>query len=139
MTDSQNSHYKSKSKALQPACLRSVIYYTSLRNFVLTAKTKGVKKEFFLLPKCSLLLSPKSIANSLGKFDENVLVTPPLQGTFIFSVAIYQPLKFNKTYIYPTWAYALGWFLGLFCVLVVPLWILFKLVQMKGTVWQVCT
>lgn len=73
----------------------------------------------------------------VGKFDEKVLI-PPLQGTFIFSVAIYKPLKFNKTYIYPTWAYALGWFLGLFCVLVVPLWVIFKLVQMKGTVWQVC-
>lgn len=95
-------------------------------------------RKNFLLPKCSLLLSFKSIANSVGKFYENVLVSPP-QGTFIFSVAIYQPLKFNKTYIYPTWAYALGWFLGLFCVLVVPLWIIFKLVQMKGTVWQVCT
>lgn len=59
------------------------------------------------------------------------------QGTFIFSLVRYNPLKFNKTYVYPTWAYALGWCLGLFCVLVVPLWIIFKVTQMKGTVWQV--
>ncbi|TMS19397.1 Sodium- and chloride-dependent GABA transporter 2 [Larimichthys crocea] len=57
-------------------------------------------------------------------------------GTFIFSVVKYKPLKFNKTYIYPAWAYALGWSLGLFCVLLVPLWIIFKMAQMKGTVWQ---
>ncbi|XP_047437780.1 sodium- and chloride-dependent GABA transporter 2-like isoform X1 [Mugil cephalus] len=64
-------------------------------------------------------------------------ITPAVcMGTFIFSVVKYQPLKFNKTYIYPTWAYALGWFLGLFCVLLVPLWIIFKVTQMKGTVIQ---
>lgn len=61
------------------------------------------------------------------------------QGTFIFSVVKYKPLKFNKTYVYPTWAYALGWSLGLFCVLLVPLWIVFKMTQMKGTLSQVCT
>uniref|UniRef100_A0A8C5I2C8 Transporter n=1 Tax=Gouania willdenowi TaxID=441366 RepID=A0A8C5I2C8_GOUWI len=49
-----------------------------------------------------------------------------------------EPLKFNKTYSYPTWAYALGWFLGLLCVLLVPLWIIFKVTQMKGTMMQVC-
>uniref|UniRef100_A0A8D3DGY8 Transporter n=1 Tax=Scophthalmus maximus TaxID=52904 RepID=A0A8D3DGY8_SCOMX len=64
-------------------------------------------------------------------------ITPAVSlGTFIFSVVKYKPLKFNKTYVYPTWAYALGWFLGLFCVLLVPLWIIFKLTQMKGTISQ---
>lgn len=61
------------------------------------------------------------------------------QGTFIFNVVKYNPLKFNKTYIYPTWAYALGWSLGLFCVLLVPLWMVYKTSQMKGTVLQVST
>uniref|UniRef100_A0A3Q3A541 Uncharacterized protein n=1 Tax=Kryptolebias marmoratus TaxID=37003 RepID=A0A3Q3A541_KRYMA len=62
-------------------------------------------------------------------------VTPAVcLGTFIFSVVRYKPLKFNKTYIYPEWAYALGWFLGLFCVLLVPMWIIFKMTQMEGTV-----
>ncbi|XP_035800300.1 sodium- and chloride-dependent GABA transporter 2-like isoform X1 [Amphiprion ocellaris] len=64
-------------------------------------------------------------------------ITPAVcLGTFVFSVAKYKPLKFNKTYIYPTWAYALGWSLGLFCVLLVPLWIIFKVTTMKGTLWQ---
>uniref|UniRef100_A0A8C5HYL2 Transporter n=1 Tax=Gouania willdenowi TaxID=441366 RepID=A0A8C5HYL2_GOUWI len=66
-------------------------------------------------------------------------VTPTVcLGTFLFSVVKYKPLKFNKTYSYPTWAYALGWFLGLLCVLLVPLWIIFKVTQMKGTMMQVC-
>ncbi|CAB1415365.1 unnamed protein product [Pleuronectes platessa] len=64
-------------------------------------------------------------------------VTPGVcLGTFIFSLVKYKPLKFNKTYTYPTWAYALGWCLGLFCVLLIPLWIIFKLTQMKGTISQ---
>uniref|UniRef100_A0AAQ4R924 Transporter n=1 Tax=Gasterosteus aculeatus aculeatus TaxID=481459 RepID=A0AAQ4R924_GASAC len=65
-------------------------------------------------------------------------ITPTVcLGTFVFSLVKYKPLKFNKTYVYPPWAYALGWCLGLFCVLLVPLWIVFKLMQMKGTVGQV--
>ncbi|KAI3369415.1 hypothetical protein L3Q82_007635 [Scortum barcoo] len=64
-------------------------------------------------------------------------ITPTVcLGTFIFSVVKYKPLKFNKTYVYPTWAYALGWFLGLFCVFLVPMWIIFKVTQMKGSIWQ---
>ncbi|XP_068450306.1 sodium- and chloride-dependent GABA transporter 2-like [Clinocottus analis] len=64
-------------------------------------------------------------------------ITPTVcLSTFIFSLVRYKPLKFNKTYIYPNWAYALGWSLGMLCVLLVPLWIIFKLVQMKGTIGQ---
>lgn len=68
-----------------------------------------------------------------------IVVLFPWQGTFIISLVRYKPLKFNKTYVYPTWAYALGWCLGLFCVLLVPLWMIFKLTQMKGTIGEVCT
>ncbi|XP_036388648.1 sodium- and chloride-dependent GABA transporter 2-like [Megalops cyprinoides] len=64
-------------------------------------------------------------------------VTPAVcTGTFIFSIVKYKPLKFNKTYLYPDWAYVLGWFLGLFSVLLVPLWIVYKITQSKATVWQ---
>uniref|UniRef100_A0A672YP74 Transporter n=1 Tax=Sphaeramia orbicularis TaxID=375764 RepID=A0A672YP74_9TELE len=67
-----------------------------------------------------------------------IYITPTVcMGTFICSVVRYKALKFNKTYVYPTWAYALGWFLGLFCVLLVPLWIIYRVTQMKGTVLQV--
>ncbi|KAJ3603077.1 hypothetical protein NHX12_030821 [Muraenolepis orangiensis] len=64
-------------------------------------------------------------------------VTPAIcLGTFIFSVANYQALTFNKTYVYPRWAYVLGWCLGLFCVFLVPLWIVCKVSQMKGGLMQ---
>ncbi|XP_034022336.1 solute carrier family 6 member 11a isoform X1 [Thalassophryne amazonica] len=64
-------------------------------------------------------------------------ITPVVcMSTFICSVMRYKALKFNKTYVYPTWAYALGWFLGMFCVLLVPLWIIYKVYRMKGTVCQ---
>uniref|UniRef100_A0A3P9LS64 Transporter n=1 Tax=Oryzias latipes TaxID=8090 RepID=A0A3P9LS64_ORYLA len=66
-----------------------------------------------------------------------LFVTPSVcLGTFIFSVVRYRPLKFNKTYIYPSWAYTLGWTLGLLCVIMVPLWIIFKMSQMEGTTKQ---
>ncbi|XP_036839794.1 sodium- and chloride-dependent GABA transporter 2 isoform X2 [Oncorhynchus mykiss] len=64
-------------------------------------------------------------------------VTPTVcLGTFIFSLVQYKPLKFNKTYLYPDWAYALGWFLGLACVALVPLWMIWKVYRSKLTVWQ---
>ncbi|XP_061083816.1 sodium- and chloride-dependent GABA transporter 2-like isoform X2 [Conger conger] len=64
-------------------------------------------------------------------------VTPVVcAGTFILSLVRYQPLKFNLTYVYPDWAYVLGWSLGLFSVLLVPFWIIFKIAQSKETVWQ---
>lgn len=64
-------------------------------------------------------------------------ILPSFQGTFIFNIVQYQPLKFNKTYVYPDWAYILGWFLGLFCVFLVPLWIIYKLTRSKMSAWQV--
>lgn len=66
-----------------------------------------------------------------------MLLFVSLQGTFIFSLVQYKPLKFNKTYLYPDWAYALGWFLGLACVALVPLWMIWKVYRSKLTVWQV--
>uniref|UniRef100_A0A3Q4C0P8 Uncharacterized protein n=1 Tax=Mola mola TaxID=94237 RepID=A0A3Q4C0P8_MOLML len=45
--------------------------------------------------------------------------------TFIFSLVKYTPLKFNNTYEYPWWGYALGWFLTLSSTLMVPFWMLY--------------
>ncbi|TKS71365.1 Sodium- and chloride-dependent GABA transporter 3 [Collichthys lucidus] len=95
---------------------------TSVTDMFPTVFRRAYRRELLLLCLCSVCF-----------FLGLLLVT---EGTFIFSVVKYKPLKFNKTYIYPAWAYALGWSLGLFCVLLVPLWIIFKMTQMKGTVWQ---
>ncbi|MGH0143692.1 UNVERIFIED_CONTAM: hypothetical protein FKN15_018549 [Acipenser sinensis] len=55
-------------------------------------------------------------------------------GTFIFSLVKYTPLKYNRTYEYPAWGYILGWFLALSSMVLVPLWIVFKLIRTKGTI-----
>ncbi|XP_048463693.1 sodium- and chloride-dependent GABA transporter 2-like isoform X1 [Rhincodon typus] len=54
-------------------------------------------------------------------------------GTCIFSLINYSPLKYNKTYVYPVWSYALGWLLAFSSVLCVPLCILYKICMTKGT------
>ncbi|XP_067906761.1 sodium- and chloride-dependent GABA transporter 2-like isoform X3 [Heterodontus francisci] len=54
-------------------------------------------------------------------------------GTFIFSLIDYTPLKYNKTYVYPTWGYVLGWLLALSSMLCIPSWILYKICTTKGS------
>ncbi|XP_078424696.1 sodium- and chloride-dependent GABA transporter 2-like [Cetorhinus maximus] len=54
-------------------------------------------------------------------------------GTFIFSLVKYTPLKYNKTYVYPTWGYVLGWLLAFSSMFCVPFWILYKICTTKGS------
>ncbi|XP_019748344.1 sodium- and chloride-dependent GABA transporter 2-like isoform X7 [Hippocampus comes] len=57
-------------------------------------------------------------------------------GTFIYYLIGYQPLTFNRSYVYPTWAYVLGWMMALSSILLVPIWALYKLSTAKGTLSQ---
>ncbi|XP_035241058.1 sodium- and chloride-dependent GABA transporter 2-like isoform X3 [Anguilla anguilla] len=57
-------------------------------------------------------------------------------GSFIFYVVDYQPLTFNRWYVYPDWAYVLGWLLALSSVVLVPGWSLVKLSLSTGTLRQ---
>ncbi|XP_071383100.1 sodium- and chloride-dependent GABA transporter 2-like [Centroberyx affinis] len=57
-------------------------------------------------------------------------------GTLVFSLLKYSPLKFNNTYVYPWWAYWIGWFLALSSLAMIPITMIFKLAQGKGTLWQ---
>ncbi|XP_041659474.1 sodium- and chloride-dependent GABA transporter 2-like isoform X2 [Cheilinus undulatus] len=64
-------------------------------------------------------------------------ITPCVStGILLFSVVKFTPLKYNNTYEYPWWGYALGLFLALTSVLMAPLWILFKLATTPGTLRQ---
>ncbi|XP_029372640.1 sodium- and chloride-dependent GABA transporter 2-like [Echeneis naucrates] len=56
--------------------------------------------------------------------------------TFICSFVRYEPLKFNRWYVYPVWAYTLGWVLALSSILMVPGWALLKLATGSGTFIQ---
>ncbi|KAM6932895.1 sodium- and chloride-dependent GABA transporter 2-like [Xenentodon cancila] len=57
-------------------------------------------------------------------------------GAFICSLVKYQPLTFNRWYVYPSWAYVLGWLMALSSILLVPGWALYKLGTGTGTLSQ---
>uniref|UniRef100_A0AAQ5ZB48 Transporter n=1 Tax=Amphiprion ocellaris TaxID=80972 RepID=A0AAQ5ZB48_AMPOC len=64
-------------------------------------------------------------------------VTPAIcTCTFLFSLIKYTPLKFNNTYEYPWWGYALGGFFTLSSTLLVPLWMLYAVCVTPGTLKQ---
>uniref|UniRef100_A0A669BDZ0 Transporter n=1 Tax=Oreochromis niloticus TaxID=8128 RepID=A0A669BDZ0_ORENI len=56
--------------------------------------------------------------------------------TFLFSLIKYTPLKFNNTYEYPWWGYAIGGLFTLSSTLMVPLWILYAVCITPGTLRQ---
>uniref|UniRef100_A0A4W4EQ42 Transporter n=1 Tax=Electrophorus electricus TaxID=8005 RepID=A0A4W4EQ42_ELEEL len=58
-------------------------------------------------------------------------VTPV--GTFVFSLVKYTPLKFNNTYEYPWWGYAIGGFFTLSSTLIIPLWMVYKISNTSGS------
>uniref|UniRef100_A0A673J5L4 Transporter n=1 Tax=Sinocyclocheilus rhinocerous TaxID=307959 RepID=A0A673J5L4_9TELE len=56
--------------------------------------------------------------------------------SFVCSVVEYEPLTFNRWYVYPDWAYALGWLLALSSILLVPGWAMGRLLAGKGSLKQ---
>ncbi|KAG9277121.1 sodium- and chloride-dependent GABA transporter 2-like [Astyanax mexicanus] len=64
-------------------------------------------------------------------------VTPIIcTGTFVFSLVKYTPLKFNNTYEYPWWGYAIGGFFTLSSTLLVPLWMMYAVCKTPGSMRQ---
>ncbi|XP_064858558.1 solute carrier family 6 member 22, tandem duplicate 2 [Oncorhynchus nerka] len=57
-------------------------------------------------------------------------------GTLVFSLVKYTPLKFNNTYEYPWWGYAIGGFFTLSSTLLVPFWMLYKMSVTAGSLRQ---
>ncbi|KAF6731574.1 Sodium- and chloride-dependent GABA transporter 2 [Oryzias melastigma] len=57
-------------------------------------------------------------------------------GTFIFSIVKYSPLKFSSNYVYPLWANILGWFIATVSLLLIPLFVLLKVIQGEGSLRQ---
>ncbi|XP_029483202.1 sodium- and chloride-dependent GABA transporter 2-like isoform X1 [Oncorhynchus nerka] len=56
--------------------------------------------------------------------------------SFILHMVDYKPLKFNRWYMYPDWAYALGWAMALSSILLVPLWGIGKICVGTGSLRQ---
>ncbi|XP_017349074.1 sodium- and chloride-dependent GABA transporter 2 [Ictalurus punctatus] len=57
-------------------------------------------------------------------------------GSFIFYLARYTPLVYNNVYIYPDWAYILGWLMSSFPPVLVITWGVVKLFTHSGTLKQ---
>ncbi|XP_070703483.1 sodium- and chloride-dependent betaine transporter-like [Pempheris klunzingeri] len=55
---------------------------------------------------------------------------------FICSFLDYQPLTSSDGYVYPRWAYCLGWAMALSSVVVVPIWAVGKICLTEGTLRQ---
>ncbi|CAB1348153.1 unnamed protein product [Coregonus sp. 'balchen'] len=53
--------------------------------------------------------------------------------SFICSLVEYQPLTFNRWYVYPGWVYVLGWLLALSSILLVPGWALLQICTGTGS------
>uniref|UniRef100_A0A3P8UQS8 Transporter n=1 Tax=Cynoglossus semilaevis TaxID=244447 RepID=A0A3P8UQS8_CYNSE len=64
------------------------------------------------------------------------LYVTPLVSLVSLSGRQYQPLTFNRWYVYPAWAYVLGWLLALSSILLVPGWALYKLGTGTGSLSQ---
>ncbi|KAH0630190.1 hypothetical protein JD844_012904 [Phrynosoma platyrhinos] len=63
-----------------------------------------------------------------------IVITPILcVGCFIFSLAKYTPLTYNKVYIYPEWAIGLGWILALSSMICIPLVMVVRIIQSDGS------
>ncbi|XP_078143767.1 sodium- and chloride-dependent GABA transporter 2-like [Centroberyx gerrardi] len=64
-------------------------------------------------------------------------ITPSLcTGILLFSLVKFTPLKYNTTYQYPWWGYAIGICLALSSALLVPLWFLYSMTVTSGTLRQ---
>ncbi|XP_058260011.1 sodium- and chloride-dependent GABA transporter 2-like isoform X2 [Hemibagrus wyckioides] len=58
------------------------------------------------------------------------------EGTFVFSLVKYTPLKLNNLYEYPWWGYALGGFFTLSSTMLVPLWMVYAFYKTPGSISQ---
>uniref|UniRef100_A0A3B3BI31 Transporter n=1 Tax=Oryzias melastigma TaxID=30732 RepID=A0A3B3BI31_ORYME len=57
-------------------------------------------------------------------------------GTLVFLLLKHSPLMFSNTYVYPWWAYRIGWFLATSSLSTIPLNMIWKLSKGEGTLWQ---
>ncbi|XP_068192487.1 sodium- and chloride-dependent GABA transporter 2-like [Antennarius striatus] len=61
-------------------------------------------------------------------------ITPLIfMASFICMLLNYQPLTSSRGYVYPDWAYALGWTMACFTVVPVPIWAVVKIWTINGT------
>uniref|UniRef100_A0A4W6CA21 Transporter n=1 Tax=Lates calcarifer TaxID=8187 RepID=A0A4W6CA21_LATCA len=64
-------------------------------------------------------------------------VSTPSQISLVLYLVEYKHLKINDRYVYPAWAYGLGWTMTLSSVLMVPLWAAGQMCRTAGTFREV--
>lgn len=68
--------------------------------------------------------------------DSNHLNT--FQISYILYLSDYRDLKINDWYVYPGWAYVLGWMMTFSSAIMVPLWVVIHLCSTTGSFREVC-
>ncbi|MGH0188694.1 UNVERIFIED_CONTAM: hypothetical protein FKN15_031164 [Acipenser sinensis] len=91
---------------------------TSLVDLYPSFLRKGYRREIFIAIVCflSYILGLAMVTN----------------GCFIFSLAKYTPLRYNKVYEYPEWSIGLGWFLALSSMICIPMVVVIKIIRSDG-------
>lgn len=75
----------------------------------------------------------------LAFFEPHFVFLSHPQGCFIFSLAKYKPLTYNKVYTYPDWAIGLGWVLALSSMICIPMVMVIRIIQSDGSLIEVRT
>uniref|UniRef100_A0A671XL76 Transporter n=1 Tax=Sparus aurata TaxID=8175 RepID=A0A671XL76_SPAAU len=129
----------------QFAGLESIM--TSLTDIYPAQIRKGYRREFLLL--LIILFVPG--ADRFSDNIEDMIGYKPLSlikycwmygtplicsGTLVFLILRYTPMRFNNSYVYPWWAYLIGWFLAMSSLMMIPVTMVYKLAKGKGTLWQ---
>lgn len=61
----------------------------------------------------------------------------PFQISYILYLSDYRDLKINGRYVYPGWAYVLGWMMTFSSAVAVPLWVVIHLCSTRGSLREV--
>ncbi|XP_078485479.1 sodium- and chloride-dependent GABA transporter 2-like [Ciona intestinalis] len=65
------------------------------------------------------------------------VVAPVLTSSvFIYSLVQYEPLTYNRTYIYPMWAQVVCWCLALSAILWIPFYAVYRFAVAQGTMYE---
>lgn len=70
-------------------------------------------------------------------FETHLILISLPQGCFIFSLAKYKPLTYNKVYTYPEWAIGLGWVLALSSMICIPMVMVIRIIRSDGSLIEV--